>query len=269
MSHMVRSACGEFPNDNPGLHDGARWVGLDVTGEPSCLLPRLAQPRSVEVVLAVAAIEVVEGGLEVPEASAAPVEMASVETLDVVSESAPAFEDFDDELTAVGEPIEIVDDMVFEGTVDESEAAPGAFSEPAAEDAFLTLVSALEETALSLGASPEQGACIRALFGVTRWDAVELGAPALDALVAAQILVEGGSRRANGLSRTREFTEQVLAWQGILRGESEDFALCTALDEWAADVVARVLGSPARAEGIRRELRRRGVAAYGLVARAA
>jgi hypothetical protein len=61
----------------------------------------------------------------------------------------------------------------------------------------------------------------------------------------------------------------VLAWQGILRGESEDFGALGPLDEWAADVVARVVGNPARADGIRRELRRRGVAAFGVVADAA
>jgi hypothetical protein len=58
------------------------------------------------------------------------------------------------------------------------------------------------------------------------------------------------------------------AWRGILRGESEDYDACGAatLDEWAADVVSRVVGGAGRSDGIRRELRRRGVAAFGLVA---
>jgi hypothetical protein len=37
------------------------------------------------------------------------------------------------------------------------------------------------------------------------------------------------------------------------------------LDEWAADLLARLLGAPARATGLRRDLRSRGVAAFGLV----
>jgi hypothetical protein len=61
---------------------------------------------------------------------------------------------------------------------------------------------------------------------------------------------------------------QAAAWRGILRGESEDYDACGAstLDEWAADVVSRVVGGAGRSDGIRRELRRRGVAAFGLVA---
>jgi hypothetical protein len=83
--------------------------------------------------------------------------------------------------------------------------------------------------------------------------------------VAGQVLV----RDAGGLARTSAFTSQVLAWQGILRGESEDFGPLGPLDEWTADVVARVVGNPGRADGIRQELRRRGVAAFGMVTDAA
>jgi len=168
-------------------------------------------------------------------------------------------QDQDEEDDGEGDdPIEIVDEMSVDGSA--GVAVP---------DPFATFMTALEETAASLGAGPHQLACVRALFGVTRWDAIEPGPPAIEALVDAKIVVASEARRANGLSRGREFTEQVLAWQGILRGKSEDFTMCTALDEWAADVVARVMGTPIRAEGIRRELRRRGVAAFGLVADAA
>ena len=57
-----------------------------------------------------------------------------------------------------------------------------------------------------------------------------------------------------------------LAWRGILLGESEDFSLCsTPLDEWAAGALARILSAPHKAAHLRRELRARGVAAFGLV----
>jgi hypothetical protein len=61
------------------------------------------------------------------------------------------------------------------------------------------------------------------------------------------------------------------AWQAILRGESEDFSACgaTTLDEWSSMLVAVALGEPARADSLRRELRRRGVAAFGLIVEAA
>jgi hypothetical protein len=187
------------------------------------------------------------------------------------------------------EPIAIDDEMTFETAIDESPAswtsddaanenpepspavasADEAVLEERPLDPFLKLVAAIEQVALATGGAQEHVAGIRGLFGVTRWEGLDLRAEAVEALIAGNIVVEGGSRRAHGLSRTREFTEQVLAWQGILRGESEDFSLCTSLDAWAADVLARVLGSPARAEGIRRELRGHGVAAFGLIADAA
>jgi hypothetical protein len=56
------------------------------------------------------------------------------------------------------------------------------------------------------------------------------------------------------------------AWRAILNGESEDFSLCAVpLDEWASLVLARVLSAPHKAASLRRELRSRGVAAFGLV----
>ena len=129
---------------------------------------------------------------------------------------------------------------------------------------------ALEDAALALGAGDASLQSLGALFGQTRLDTFAPGERALEALLAGDVLAQG----QRGLSRSSAFTSKVLAWQGILRGESEDFALPNGgslepLDEWAADVLARVLGTPARADGIRRELRRRGIAAFGLVADAA
>jgi hypothetical protein len=57
-----------------------------------------------------------------------------------------------------------------------------------------------------------------------------------------------------------------IAWAAILRGESEDFSRCAAtLDEWASGALAKVVGAPQKAAMLRRELRARGVAAFGLV----
>jgi len=266
----LAAPCAEFPNGNAALHRGAVWECADVVGAPSCELPE-AEPTS----------------------------RAEPQILDSVSpclpvQPLPLFADDDEDHKddeQEDEPgfIEVVDELTLEGAVDEFElvvAAPGAEAdaaladrdederEPVAHDPFATLVGALEDTARALGAGEPGVACLRALFGVTRWDAIDAiaaadpGGPAVEALLAGQILVRSETR-ANAVARASGFTEQVLAWQGILRGETEDFALCAALDEWAADVLARVLGAPARAETIRRELRRRGVAAFGLVANAA
>ena len=134
-------------------------------------------------------------------------------------------------------------------------------------DPFAVLLRVLEDVLLAQGTGDDSTTSLRALLCATRLDGIAVGEVASQALIAGNLVVPA----ARGLSRSEWFTAQVLGWQGILRGESEDFGVCGSrpLDEWAADVVARLMGSPSRAEGIRRELRRRGVAAFGLVADAA
>jgi hypothetical protein len=75
-----------------------------------------------------------------------------------------------------------------------------------------------------------------------------------------------GYSRVDGLSADAG----ARAWQSVIRGQAEDFSACgtETLDEWAAGIVARVVSS-SRADSIRRELRRRGVAAFGFMAEAA
>jgi hypothetical protein len=165
--------------------------------------------------------------------------------------------------------IEIVDDLCFSEAIDEADGAASA-PPPAAEDPFARLIHALEGVAIVHGAGEESIGCLRALFGVTRSDGMAPGERATEALLAAGIVLES-AQEGRGLVRSGPFTSQVIAWQGILRGESDDFTACggAALDEWAAGVLARVLGSPSKAEGIRRDLRGRGVAAFGLLADAA
>jgi hypothetical protein len=153
--------------------------------------------------------------------------------------------------------IEIVETLAFDDAVDESpEPAPLAFPEaaPATEsvaptatdDPFVTLVATLEDVARVAGADDAMRATLLCLLGRTRLDA---SAPDTHHTLRAQ----------------------ALAWQGILRGESEDFGACGTgmLDEWCAGLIAGVIGQNVRADGLKRELRRRGVAAFGLVEQAA
>jgi hypothetical protein len=114
------------------------------------------------------------------------------------------------------------------------------------DDPFAMLVAVLEDVARASGADDAMLATLACLLGRTRLDAT---APDTHATLRAQ----------------------ALAWQGILRGESEDFGACgtAMLDEWSAALIAGVLGQDARADGLKRELRRRGVAAFGLVEQAA
>ncbi len=132
--------------------------------------------------------------------------------------------------------IEIVETLALDDAVDESPP----------DDPFAMLVAVLEDVARVAGADDSMLATLACLLGRARLDA---SAPETH-----------GTLRA-----------QALAWQGILRGESEDFGACGAamLDEWCAALIAGVLGQNVRADGLKRELRRRGVAAFGLVEQAA
>ena len=153
------------------------------------------------------------------------------------------------------EEIEIVEELAFEEAVDESPPLPqeapmadAGEQESTArdEDPFVTLARVLEQVARGAGAEEGALATLRVVIGQAR-----VGADTTD-----------------DVQRMRT---QALAWQGILRGESEDFGACgaSALDEWSAQMLATILGNPGKADGLRRELRRRGVAAFGIVADAA
>jgi hypothetical protein len=138
--------------------------------------------------------------------------------------------------------IEIVENLAFDDAVDESEPPPTAI----VTDPFANLVSVVEDVARSAGADDEAMARLASLVGRTR---LESSAP--DTLHALRA--------------------QALAWQGLLRSESDDFGACggTMLDEWSAALIATVFREPSRADRFKRELRRRGVAAFGLVEQAA
>jgi hypothetical protein len=250
--------CAEFPNDNPDLHHGAIWGCAELGHELACQRPR---PRLR------AELETAPPGPDLDTEPPAPLD------------EQPAGAEFDvslrggELLDADAEPIEIVDELCFDEALSEpssGSAAPRPCDEPAAADPFALLVHALGDVARALGAGDQEIAYLDALFGQTRLEGLAPGERAAEALLAGGVIAMG----ARGFTRSSPFTAKVIAWQGILRGESEDFSLPDGgalgpLDEWAADVLARVLGAPARADAVRRDVRRRGVAAFGIVADAA
>ena len=89
--------------------------------------------------------------------------------------------------------------------------------------------------------------------------------------LAEVALAAGGSDAAALVPGALAHEATACAWRAIINGESEDFAACGAkpLDEWAAELVAGLLSAPARTQQLRRELRARGIAAFGLVLDAA
>jgi hypothetical protein len=275
------AACAEFPNDNPALHRGAIWccveLGAGAICEPAAEMHDVVacvvtEPTPTEpIVLALQA--------PTPAGIAAPSDVGDVEP---PAEAEPGVSN--DESIVGGGPdneeahdsdsedeaeIEIVDDLVFDDAMLEGPVEDLAPREEAAtpDDPFATLVRVVDEVARAAGCGEETVQCVRALLGATRLDADALPGAIGEGLIAAGVL----ERTEGRLVRAEAFARQVAGWQGVLRGESEDFGACGAamLDEWCANVIARAMGNASRAEGLRRELRRRGVAAFGLVADAA
>lgn len=128
---------------------------------------------------------------------------------------------------------------------------------PAPDDAFTVLLTTLADVAVGAG-SPHVASLLPGLLLEGRLDHA-LPADAMQALAEAGI--------ARGTDATATFVAQTRAWRAILDGSSDDFGACgnAMLDEWSAELIARMLGAPVRATALRRELRERGVAAFGLV----
>ncbi|MBX3264318.1 MAG: hypothetical protein KF782_31895 [Labilithrix sp.] len=140
-----------------------------------------------------------------------------------------------------------------EAPVHDSSALP-----PAPDDPFTVLVCTLADVAIGAG-SPHVASLLPGLLYDGRLPD-SLDAEAAEALRGAGVL--------EGSEVAPAFLAVTSAWRAILRGTSDDFDACGAsmLDEWASDLLARMLAAPASAPSLRQELRTRGVAAFGLAA---
>lgn len=172
----------------------------------------------------------------------------------------PASNELSDEssLEDDGSDIIVVDELT---PLDfEIEAPPESSEVPS--DPFAVFVQTLVEVARDAGCT-RAAALMPALLEGGRVEPGALTEATVDALVLSGMLV----RAPEGLMGGEEFRKTARAWRAILRGDSEDMSECgpRMLDEWAADVVARLIAAPAKTEQLRRELRTRGVAAFGLV----
>jgi hypothetical protein len=253
----------EFPNDNPDLHEGTIWVCLEVTGAPVAerrpppvrivviepapepfveafvepVIEPLVEPL-IHPVIATLAEPILPSTLEPVAEPEAPVARES--GIFMTFSSLREEEELDEEGEILVEEIGPLEDAILEVV---AEAAPIVEPEPVVEqepvvepvstiappppdDPYVTFVSTVVEIAIAHGATAAAG---------------ELPS-ALDGDKVAQ------------------------AWAGIIRGTSEDWDAVggSMLDEWAADTLARVTG--ADAQMLKRELRARGIAAFGLAA---
>lgn len=303
MEVGVVKLCPEFPNDNPALHRGVSWICLEVTGpavavrelveeEPVAEPVPLAEPELVADIAVVAA-EIAEIA-EAIEPAPAPVRLlalvvepppASVSLAELVArtevapfeiEAVPAArisgimpvgqghdlegeaedEILVEELPPLEETAPLEGMVVNVGAPRLASTTPTTLP-PGPDDAFTVLLTTLADVAVGAG-SPHVASLLPGLLLEGRLD------HALPA-DAAQALAEAGIAR--GTEATATFVAQTHAWRAILDGSSDDFSACgdAMLDEWSAELIARLLGAPLRATALRRELRERGVAAFGLV----
>jgi len=127
---------------------------------------------------------------------------------------------------------------------------------------FEVFVATLTQVALRRS-SPRSAAALQALLEHGRLAPGALDEGATRALVGKRVL------DANGRQPTPEFRAATDAWRGVLEGTAADLSACgdRTLDVWAAELVAALVStSSADTAELRRELRRAGVAAFGLLA---
>jgi hypothetical protein len=135
---------------------------------------------------------------------------------------------------------------------------------PAQPDAFQVYVRTLIEVALAAGSPGRVVEILPAMLGLARLDVQALDENAIDALVSSCLLARSES---GAVVRHDAFVAAAQAWRATLLGEDADFSACpTMLDEWSANLIATLAGVPNQREALRRDLRARGIAAFGIAA---
>jgi hypothetical protein len=219
------SLASEFPNDNAEISGGAIWVGAELTG-PAQLELAPYQPVKAEAFVLFFEDDDLDGPVELASSGGSlSVAVHQSETLNV-------------------EP------------VDEVEVAPAAACAPAFAHFEAALVAAL----MAQGASRSAALLPRLL----RLESLAADSVSKEVLLTLQ-------SRGYLESNTRyspKFRELCTAWSAVLQGSSRDFAACgtTTLDRFGADLLAALLAVPAtRADELRRQLRKAGIAAFGVL----
>jgi len=244
--HLVLAAI-ELPNDNPSLSDPCGVMAFAYDRHEYGPEPDVEAPAP-------------EAVLEL----AAPIALATAEAVEATSQAA-AEEEAEE---AEQEPIEAENDeesgieIVEQFDPVEFELVEQAPELAEVADPFTIFVRTLVRVAEDAGCT-RAAALLPALLDGAQVDAAAFAGPTIDSLVNSGVL----ARAPSGLVGGEAFRRTAHAWRAILRGDSDDFGACgpRMLDEWAADLVARIVAAPARTEQLRRELRTRGIAAFGIV----
>jgi hypothetical protein len=220
------SLASEFPNDNAEISGGAIWVGTELTG-PAQL--ELAPYQPVKAEAFVLFFEDDEGDID------GPIELEMSDGSLSVTVHAP-------ESVHENEPehVEPVDEVV----------AP----------AFAHFEAALAAALMAQGASRSAALLPRLL----RLESLPADSVSKEVLLTLQ---SRGYLDSN-TRYSQKFRDLCGAWSAVLQGSSRDFAACgtTTLDRFGADLLAALLAVPAtRADELRRQLRKAGIAAFGVL----
>jgi hypothetical protein len=223
------SLASEFPNDNAEISGGAIWIGAELTG-PARL--ELAPYQPVKAEAFVLFFDDEEGELELD--GPLELEMSTGSLSLTVHEPEPLHENERQHV----EPV----------------------NEIAVATAFAHFEAALAAALMAQGASRAAALLPRLL----RLEPLPADTVAKEVWLTLQ---SRGYLDSNG-RYSQKFRDLCTAWSAVLQGSSQDFAACgtTTLDRFGADLLAALLAVPAtRADELRRQLRKAGIAAFGVL----
>lgn len=144
-------------------------------------------------------------------------------------------------------------------------AAAETSKDTPAPDHYSEFIAALCEVAMESGATRAAAVLPRLLEGKLL-DSSALSDEVQECLQRAGIAILRGSC----IEPSDDFKQNASAWARVLSGASDDLSACgDTLDGFAASLLGALLGPSSDTKGLRRELRKRGVAAFGMLAVAA
>ncbi len=249
------SLASEFPNDNAEISAGAIWIGESLTG-PATL--ELAPYQPVKAEPFVLFFDDDEGYVD------GPVELELSGGGVCIAVQAP---DFIEDIVApvseseqLAQPVAVTETETATETATETETETEPVSAPSVAPAFAHFESALTSALMSQGASRSAALLPRLL----RLESLSPDAFSKEVLLTLQSrgYLDSHARYS------QKFRDLCGAWSAVLSGSSQDFAACgtTTLDRFGADLLAALLAVPAtRSDELRRELRKAGIAAFGVL----
>lgn len=241
------SLASEFPNDNAEISGGAIWIGAELTGPATLELAPFAPVSTEPFVLF---FEDDEGYVDGP----VELELSGGSLSVAVHAPAPEIEPADETPLEVAPPPAVADAP----TPPVADTPPPAVVVPA--PAFAHFESALSAALMAQGASRSAALLPRLL----RLESL----PADGFTKEVQLTLQSRGYLDSHSRYSQKFRDLCGAWAAVLSGASQDFAACgtTTLDRFGADLLAALLAVPAtRADELRRQLRKAGIAAFGVL----